>query len=118
DYANGGSKNLALIRASTAWIWDGLGGNDNWTTAANWTANLNSPGSGDTIHFAGSTRVTPFNDNGSVVQLNQILFDSGAGSFTLGGNALTLTGGIVNNSVVNQTINMPITVSGTPTFSA
>jgi hypothetical protein len=116
DTANG-ANNVALVRTATTWIWDGGGANDNWTTAGNWTANLNSPGNGDILHFAGILRLTPNNDNASL-QLSQILFDSGAGAFVLGGNGVTLTAGIANNSSTLQTVNMPLTLAGNQSFNA
>ena len=119
DYANGaGSTNVALVRAPTAWIWDGGGANDNWTTAANWTANAGSPGAGDIVHFAGSTRTTPNNNNTAGLQIGEIFFDAGAGSFTLGGMGVTLASGIVNNANSAEIVNMPIALGGDQTFNA
>jgi len=47
NYANGaGGTNVALVRTPTTWIWDGGGTDNNWTTAANWTADAGSPGAG------------------------------------------------------------------------
>ena len=118
DYVNGGANNVNLVRESTMWTWNGGGANDNWTTPANWTVDLNYPGTGDSVIFAGSVRLTPNNDNIAGLQLNQISFGPTAGAFTLGGNALSLSGGIVNNSLNKQTINMPLTLAGNQSFNA
>lgn len=41
-------------------VWNGGGGDDNWSTALNWTGV--SFTAGDTLQFGGSTRLTPVND--------------------------------------------------------
>ncbi|HEV8378054.1 MAG TPA: hypothetical protein VGP99_04335, partial [Tepidisphaeraceae bacterium] len=41
--------------------WNGLGGDDNWTTAANWVGGV-APVANDSLIFDGSTRLTPSND--------------------------------------------------------
>lgn len=99
------------IANETTWI--GNGGNDDWSTSGNWTSNtVPDGGSGDSIvHFAGSTGLTPNNDYSAFTQFKQILFDSGASSFTLNGNVIKLFSGdatpakIENNSSNLQIIN-------------
>jgi autotransporter-associated beta strand protein len=100
-------------------VWNGNGANDNFSTGLNWT-NLLAPGFvGDSLEFAGTTRLTPNMDNNYTVA--SLLFDTGAGSFTLGtanSSALTLGGGLVNNSANTETLNMPITLSAAQTINA
>src|SRR5215212_6938498 len=89
-------------------IWTGGGSTDNWNDTANWSSG-NQPQGNDAntiIHFAGSTRTSPNNDYGAFTLEGQIVFDSGASSFTLGGNAIKLSFKIENNSSVLQTYNM------------
>jgi hypothetical protein len=39
--------------------WNGGGGNDNWTTGANWSV---TPVAGNALTFGGTTRLGPVND--------------------------------------------------------
>jgi autotransporter-associated beta strand protein len=104
-------------------VWDGGGlPNSNWNTAANWVSD-DTPVNGDSLEFAGSTQLTNKNDI-SGLSLVSITFNSGAGTFVLNenvvnGNAVALSGGgITNNSANLQTVNLPITLSGTQNFNA
>jgi hypothetical protein len=95
--------------------WSGGGGNNNWSTVANWTSSA-APTDGDSLIFAGTTRVS--NTNDSLTSVGSITFDSTAGGFTLSGNALTISGGITDNASAVQTINLNLTLSGPQQFSA
>ena len=76
--------------------WSGAGGDDNWSTGANWAGT--PPTTGDALIFAGSTRLVNTND---LTMTNAWLrFDSG--DFKLWGNALSFTNGITNSTGVNQ----------------
>jgi autotransporter-associated beta strand protein len=99
--------------------WDGAGTSSNWSDYNNWASGIR-PTTGSVIHFAGGVDLTPNNDLTLVGSqaANSIIFDSGASAFTLSGNAITLTGGITNNSSYAQAINMPVQLSGAQTFSA
>lgn len=97
------------------YIWDGGGGDDNWGTTANWNPDgVVYTGSGNYVHFAGSTRTTPYNNYTAWDDFGGIVFDSGAGVFTISGNAIDLFGKIENNSSSAQTVNLEI---GTGTLS-
>lgn len=92
-------------------VWTGGGADSNWSTAANWSGPTMPPTSDDFLHFAGSIRTTPNNDFSPNFPVDQILFDSGAASFTLAGNAVAFfdvtnprTNLIQNNSTVLQTL--------------
>ncbi|MGA3181269.1 MAG: choice-of-anchor tandem repeat GloVer-containing protein [Verrucomicrobiota bacterium] len=96
---------------SSSQTWDGLGGDNNWSTAGNWTDGV-APGFGDNLYFDGLTVLNP------VINLNYtmagVTFNSGAGGFNLtasGGSALTLTGGVTNLSSNPQTLTVPITLN-------
>jgi outer membrane autotransporter protein len=92
-------------------VWTGGGGDANWSTAANWSGPTMPPTADDFLHFAGSIRTTPNNDFSANFPVDQILFDSGAASFTLQGNAVAFfdvtnprTNLIQNNSTNLQTL--------------
>ncbi len=75
--------------AQSTFTWNGGSGTDgNLTTSANWVGG-SAPGSlQNFVHFAGTTRLTPANNFGAFGAGYQIFFDSGAGAFTLSGNAI------------------------------
>ena len=107
-----------IVSAPPTYVWNGAGADNNFSTGLNWTNQL-APGSvGDTLEFAGSTRLTPSMDNNYSV--SGILFDSTAGSFTIGtaSSTLTLAGGVINNSTNAQTLNVPVALSGSATINA
>ena len=90
-------------------VWNGAGTGNNFSTAMNWTNKLAPGYVGDTLEFAaGVTDLTPNVDNAYTVP--GITFDSGAGSYNIGGNTLTLSGSgsLVNNSANPQTLNVPL----------
>jgi len=102
----------AVLTVGQPRTWVGLGGDDNWGTAANWDGAFGK--AGYAAHFDGFTRLTPnMEDNYSVTALE---FEATAQAFTLGaaaGKALTLSGPISQLSPNLQIINLPVTLSGT-----
>lgn len=108
---------LSVLSANA--VWNGGGANNNWSANANWTGGT-APGTvGDSVVFAGTTRLTPSMD--AAFNVATLSFDSSAGSFIIGsaGNILTLSGsGVVNNSSISQTLNLPIVNAGQQTFTA
>ncbi len=118
DYAGGGGADTVLTRTQQTWTWDGGGADDNWSTSANWTSDAGLPGSGDILSFVGNTRLAPTNDL-TGLSLASITFPGAGGLFVLGGNAITLTGGISNTSGSLKTVAMPITLgAATVTFNS
>ncbi len=103
--------------------WDGGGNDDTWMgngggKNSNWDPSNNAPINGDSLIFAGVTRLTPTN-NMTGLSIVGIEFASGAGAFVLGGNQLTFTaGGITNTSSNLQTINMALGLNATITVAA
>ena len=87
-------------------IWDG-GGDDNiWGTGNNWSPDGSpSPGSGNDLFFAGNTRLTSNNNYGAFDDWRNLIFNPGAGAFTLTGNSIDLFGKIENLSTNTQTVN-------------
>ncbi len=89
-------------------VWDGGGADNNWSTDANW--DTVAPVNGDGVNFSGTVKTTSFNDIANLA-LNGVFF-SGTSNFTTGGNALSLTWHISNNSTGLVTINNDITTTG------
>jgi autotransporter-associated beta strand protein len=114
-----GVVNIPLMVAVGNNVWSGADANNNFSSNLNWT-NKTAPGYvGDSLEFAGATRLTPNLNNSYTV--TGVTFDSGAGSFNIGtdnGSTLTLAGGLVNNSANGQTLNVPVTLSVAQTINA
>jgi autotransporter-associated beta strand protein len=92
--------------------WDGGGGDDNWGTGSNWSPDgAPSPGSGNDLYFAGTTRLTSFNNYTAFDDWRNIIFLSGAGSFNITGNPIDLFGKIENLSSNTQTIGFDIALN-------
>lgn len=128
---------LSFISSHAATVvWNGAGADNNWGTGANWggsgstvpgTAPVNpvAPATGDIIQFAGSTRLNPLL-GAELWRADRIVFNSGAGAFTLGNEAdrktirlraTTATGHdsnefLVNNASNLQTINDHLVIEG------
>ena len=92
------------------WAWDTAPGSGNFSDA-NWTsgnipgAGAGTPASADSLYFGASSQQLLTNDF-SGFTFNGLTFNSDAGNYTIGGNAITLGGDIVNNSASLQTINL------------
>jgi len=99
--------------------WDGNGGagDVNWSTANNWDGDLSAPGTDDSLFFGGTSKLVNTNTF-TGASFSGITFVSGAGAFTLGGNALTLTGNVTNWSSGTQRINVPLTLNETRSLNA
>ena len=89
--------------ATKTWIASPALNSGNWNTSTNWSA-AGAPVSGDLVAFSTSTQ-TALTNNILSLSLTGFLFNSGASAFTIGGNDITLTGGITNNSTSAQIIN-------------
>ena len=74
---------------ASAQTWDGGGGDNNWTTGANWDGNV-APVANASLIFAGSTRTNAVNDFTAGTVFNLIRFDGAASPFTLSGNRIGL----------------------------
>ena len=97
-------------------IWDGSDVDDNlWTSRDNWGGI--APVAGDTLYFAGTTRLAPVNNMVAGTSCGGITFLSDAGTFTLSGNAVTLAGNVTNLGNNLQTLRLPAMLTGERTFS-
>jgi autotransporter-associated beta strand protein len=114
-----GSGELQVTSGISTGLWTGLGPNNNWSTGGNWDNNA-VPIFPHAVTFAGSTRLNNNNDL-SAITLSSLTFDAAAGPFVLGGNDVTLTGGIAINGTpatpVTHTINFGMTVTGDQTIN-
>ncbi len=108
---NNGDNSSAIIPLtvlSSPEVWGGLGGDNNWSTGANWVSGF-SPGPGDFVTFAGTTQLTPNME--SSYSISSLAFSNNAGSFNIGtpGDNLTITAsGVANNSTNAQNLNVPV----------
>jgi autotransporter-associated beta strand protein len=115
---------LAGSSQAATFTWDGNGGvgSTAWSNAANWNPDGAPANDGtDDIHMAGTAKLSNRPNGG--FDINSLTFDAGAGAFTINKlNALDVIalegGGIVNNSVNNQTINADISLFASQTFDA
>ena len=111
--STGGFLNLSYAAPSSAGIWTAAGGN--WSTASNWQGNA-VPSNASPLEFNGSGGAST-NDS-ALTGIAGITFNSGAGSYTLDGTALNITGGITNNSSTTQTVAIALTMAGAQTLNA
>ena len=110
----------AALGASRTWDGGGLANlNYNWANTANWTTGV-APIANDSLVFTGNKgRNGNTNNIAAGTQFNGITFNSGAASFSLDGNAITLGGTVTNNSTNAQTITLNLALAGGPrTFNA
>jgi len=106
---------LTDVTQASAFTWDGGGGDDNWSTGANWVGDV-APSAGADLVFAGGVHLNTFNDFAPGTLFRSITFNAGSGSFVLNGNPLKLGGGanaLRSNAAANtMTVNTPLTFQG------
>ncbi|MEN9468538.1 MAG: hypothetical protein RL630_271 [Verrucomicrobiota bacterium] len=95
------------------YTWTGGAGNGSWNAAANW---ITPPVPGALVYFAGSTETNVDTDTNQ--SIGGIVFNAGAGNFTISNNTITLAGNVENDSTNTQTINSTITLAKNITFAA
>lgn len=93
----------------------GNAGGANWNAGANWGGA--APVAGSSLAFTGITQLNNTNDTAAGTVYSNLVFNGGAGSFVLGGNAITLIGGITNNSANPQTVALGIDFSNSITLN-
>ena len=116
-------KILSLVLASVATVvcaadrtWNGGGSAANWGTAANWGGT--APSTNDALFFGGTAKLVNTNDLSADTPFAGVMFNSGAGAFTLAGNRITLDGNITNLSASAQTLSLPVILSATRDYNA
>jgi autotransporter-associated beta strand protein len=116
-----GLATLASVSSAADRLWDGGGsnaGSATWNTAVNWDGDATVPGADDALYFGGTWKLANTNDLPADTSFAGLTFNTGAGAFTLLGNRLTLGGNVTNWATTTQTINLPLTLSGTRDFNA
>src|SRR5580692_10450004 len=105
-----GSAALPAFAANGTDLWTGNAGDNNWATAGNWTGVNAPPITGDAPAFGaqGNGGLTLNNNIAAATSFLGLTFNAGAPSFSLNGNSITTTGGIVDYSTNVETINLPI----------
>ena len=114
-----GSGSLQVTSGISTGNWTGGGANNNWSTAGNWDNNA-VPIFPHSVTFAGSTRLVNTNDL-SGITISGITFGPAAGPFTIGGNDVTLSGGLGFSAPpavpVTETVNVNMTFTGNQTIT-
>jgi fibronectin-binding autotransporter adhesin len=96
--------------------FDWSGGSAAWTNAASWTNNAAPPATGAKIYYSGAGGLST---NNVATAINGLTFRSGAGAYTVTGDALSLGNlGIVNLSTATQTVNLGLTLLADQSFNA
>src|SRR6187549_3842296 len=106
---------VSAFHLQAANTWDGGAANGNWSSPLNWDDDL-VPTFATGVTFGGLLNLSTANDLNNLT-VGGINFDAAAGSFALTGNAISLNGNIINNSVVEQTINLPIALTAPATVN-
>jgi autotransporter-associated beta strand protein len=93
--------------------WDGGGADDNFSTGVNWVGDASPATTGDSLVFAGSTRVTPYNDSYvTTLGSNSFNFAAGAASFNVGSAAqITVGNSAANDNFVTKVSTNDQTIS-------
>jgi autotransporter-associated beta strand protein len=104
------------VDPSTTLAWTGIGGDNLWTDALNWSGA--APVRGDTLIFGAGAlqRTTSFNNFAANTAFTSILFqDSG---YSISGNTIKLSGGVdASNSVVGtNTLALNVVLTANQTF--
>jgi autotransporter-associated beta strand protein len=100
--------NLTVVGATP--VWNGGSSSDSyWSDPTNWGGNGLTAGA--PLIFSGTSRLNNTNDTAAATVYSNIVFNPGAGAFTLIGNPITEAGNITNNSGNPQTINLGLNFS-------
>jgi len=108
---------LAIATATVTWVG---GTNANWSAASNWSGSPAPPADGDTPAFGlqGPGGLTLTNNLPATNTYMGLVFNATAPAFVLNGNGFTNTGGLLDNSLNQEMINLPMVFAGTQPVSA
>ena len=102
--------NVFTAEAATR-TWDGGGADNNWMTANNWSTDV-APVAKDRLIFTGTTRLATNNNFPVNTSFDRITIS--ASGFTLGGNAVTITGYITDSTTSgSNTISLGLVFNST-----
>ena len=97
--------------------WTGAGGDNNWSTAANW-GGVAPVDNADDLVFTGSARLNITNDLTADWRFRTLTFATNAAAFVLNGNPIRATTAVnlevVNKSPYPQTVNLDINALARP----
>ncbi|MCE9545576.1 MAG: hypothetical protein K8T25_08675, partial [Planctomycetia bacterium] len=100
-----------MAYGGVAKTWTGLGGDNNWKTAANWKDGASFNADDGVLTFTGTPPRTASYDNAGYAGVNGIDFSADATEFTISGDKFIIRNtNIRSNSTRNQTINNDILV--------
>lgn len=111
--ASGNSATIPVQTLVAPYVWNAGGGN--WSATTSWQF-ANPPTNGVLVGFTGAGGSSA-NDL-SALGLTSLVFSNGAGAYTISGNPLALTNGILNSSISIETISAPLTLGAAQTFNA
>ncbi len=102
-------EGYTYVATPSTLIWNGGGADNNWSTAGNWGGV--TPAAGQYLRF-GALAAGGHTANSNNLAANSlfygIFFDTAAPSYNLQGNAIDLSGDVLNQSGTNQTIGLNI----------
>ncbi len=96
-------------------VWTGLGADTNWSTAANWSANIQPVVGDDLVFPTGPVQTTANNDLAEGTRFNTVRI--GGSGYNITGNNISLYGGLTaNHSSGSSIFAAPITLVNAQTF--
>ncbi|WP_171471971.1 autotransporter-associated beta strand repeat-containing protein [Frigoriglobus tundricola] len=113
SYVGGNGNDVTLTAVAVTYTWTGLGGDGNWSTAANWDTNMAPAGGEDLVFPSGAARLSNTNDL-SGKSFHSITISGGG--YDINGNAITLTNGISDSDASNTSeIHLNVALTATET---
>jgi len=118
SYTGGSGNDVVLTCSTTTRTWSGLGGNNNWTTGANWVGGV-APVAGNSLIFNATgvgARQAPNNYFAAGTSFPVITVS--VGGYTIGGNSVSLgTALIASNAAGTSTVSLVLGGAGDVTKS-
>ena len=96
--------------------WTGAGGDNFWSTAANWGGTVPVAGY-DLVFPNGAARLTNTNDLSAGTSFNSVSFTGPVGGYTISGNGIALVAGLAADNAASNTFSVPITLTASQTFT-
>jgi hypothetical protein len=107
---------LSLDVAAATRTWTGAGGDNRWSTAANWGGT--APVAGDDLVFPnGALQLSNTNDLAGGTSFHSISFPGPVGGYTISGNPIQLVAGLTANNNTRNYFNLAIGLTAPQTFT-
>lgn len=118
DFSISMTQGVPSIAGTSVWP----GGTGDWATAGNWSGSV-LPASGANLIFAGpggdsANSLSAISTSGGGTVGSIIFSNTATGSYNLTGNAITISGGVSNETTFAQTLSLPLTLNHDNNFSA